>query len=192
MNLYCISIFLEKGRINKFLQNCRCEKIEYKEIEIIDQVNEKEIGYQADFSGLKVLILPCNDFHKNKDFEIGITEQNPKKWNDFVERAKSESVGDYKAEYGKFADGKTEYFLIKDKEYHGNFFFIYDGQNSKEESLLKIECTMTKHDLDFYQNQLKNLIGENIASKIDITATDKFELNRLIIKSAEKNLVLEV
>ena len=51
---------------------------------------------------------------------------------------------------------------------------------------------MTKHNLDFYQNQLKNLIGENIASKIDITATDKFELNRLIIKSAEKNLVLEV
>ncbi len=184
MNLYCISVFLKKEGIDNFLQKCSHEKIEYKGIEITDQIDEKAIGYQFDISGLKILVLPCNDFHKDKDFEIGITEENLKSWNDFIERALSEFDGNSQNEYGKFSDGETEYFLIKDKNYHGNFFFIFDGKKSEEEPLQKIECTMTKHDFDIYQSQVHHLIGENIASKINIAAGDTFELNKLIVKIA--------
>ena len=190
MNLYCISIFLKQEAIDKILLNCRREKIKYKEIEVTDQVNEEVIGYQANISGLKILILPCNDFHKDKDFEIGITEENHKSWNDFIEKAKSNFES--KNEYGKFTDGETEYFLIKDEKYHGNFFFIFDGQKSEEEPLVKIECTMTKYDFDFYKNKIENLIGENLCSKLNITVADTFSLNRFIVKNAGTSIVLEV
>ena len=62
MLLYCISIFLENKKRESFLKTCIHNGITYTKIEITDQTNEKGYGYQVNINGLKILLLPCNDF----------------------------------------------------------------------------------------------------------------------------------
>lgn len=188
MILYCISLFLESTKIDNFIKTCECNKIEYKSIEITDQTGETGNGYQANLSGLKVLLLPCNKFHKDKDFEIGITEENHEKWNAFVKNAKET----FQNEYGKFEDDDSEYLLVNDKKLHGNFFFIFDGKKSEEAPLLKIECRMKNNDIIFYKDIIAKIIGENLTSKISAKEDDCFAIDKIIVKHNDETITFVI
>ena len=188
MLLYCISIFLRNENIDKFLQICKNNRINYKRIEVTDQTNEKGNGYQVNINGIKILALPCNSFHRDKDFEIGITVENINEWNEFVRKMKNK----FENEYGKFDDGETEYFIIKNEKLHGNFFFIYDGQKSQNEHLIMLECRMAKDDFDFYKAELETIIGTDITNKIKVISDERFEMNKLIIEALENDIVIEL
>ncbi|MCR5289395.1 MAG: hypothetical protein K6E51_05335 [Treponema sp.] len=188
MLLYCISIFLENKKRESFLKTCIHNGITYTKIEITDQTNEKGYGYQVNINGLKILLLPCNDFHKDKDFELGLTMENKENWDEFIHNIKTK----FENNCGTFVDDKTEYFVFKNKQYHGNFFFIYDGQKSQEEPLLQLHCRMTKYDFDFYKTELESLLGKNITGKINVISDTKFEVNTLFIKNGNTDLVIEL
>lgn len=188
MILYCISLFLENGRIEAFLNKCRNNQIEFKAMEITDQTDERINGYQVNLFGLKILLLPCNDFHKDKDFEIGITEENQECWNNFIQKAKNE----FQNECGKFKDGETEYFIIKDEKLHGNFFFIFDGQKSEEKSLMQLECRMNNYDFDFFEKRIPKIVENNILSKINVHKDTYFAMDKIIVKSANEDIVFDI
>ncbi len=186
MILYCISLFLESSKIERFIKTCERYKIEYKAVKITDQTGETVGGYQANVSGLKILLLPCNNFHKDKDFEIGITEENHEKWDAFVKGAKE----NFQNEYGK--DDDSEYVLVNDEKLHGNFFFIFDGQKSEEAPLLKIECRMKHNDFIFYNDIISRIIGENLASRINVKENNCFAIDKIILKHNDKTITFVI
>lgn len=188
MNLYCISVFLTPKGIEKIIEQCKQTSIAYKKIEITDQTAAKVEGYQLNISDLLILIMPCNDFHKNKDFEIGITEENHEKWTTFI----AETQSKYKNECGKFKDEETEYFLFKDENIHGSFFFIFDGYKSNEQALLSIECRMTEKDVNFYNKRISKLIGTNLKDKIIIHKDDCFAIDKITVISKTENITFEI
>lgn len=185
MTLYCISVFLKNESILKVLEVCRTAGIQFKEIPVTDQTGISVSGFQIESDGLKILVLPCNDFHRDHDFEIGLTAESRDEWNDFVKKVSA----DGKCENGVFEDGETEYLLLKgEDDYHGNFFFIFDGQKSNPCALEKISCTVTTSDYDFIQKNIRPLLGENLLKKIKILPGESFSVNELVLK--EKHTVL--
>lgn len=188
MTLYCISLFLKDERTEAFLKKCKNKKIEYKALVITDQTDERIDGYQVNLFGLKILLLPCNNFHKDRDFEIGITEENQECWNNFIQKAKIE----FQNECGKFKDGETEYFIIKDEKLHGNFFFIFDGQKSDEKTLLQLECRMNNYDFDFFEKRISKIVETHILSKINVHKDTCFAIDKIIAKSANEDIIFDI
>lgn len=179
IKLYCISIFLQQENINDILHICNENIIQYREIEITDQVNETGIGYQIAIDNLKILLLPCNAFHTHKDFEIGITADTKESWTAFIENLKKYS----EIEYGQIPDDGTEYALIKDDALHGPFFFIFDGQYSNIEPLIHLRCTICEYDYILYKEKIEKLLGEDILKKITIQSGHAFCIEKIIVKN---------
>ena len=179
IKLYCISIFLQQEKINDILHICNEHGIGYQEIEITDQVNETGIGYQISIDNLKILLLPCNDFHTHKDFEIGITVDTKENWTAFIENLKRYS----ETEYGQFADDGTEYALIKDDALHGPFFFIFDGHYSNIEPLIRLRCTIREYDYVLYKKRIEKLLSEDILKRITVQSGAAFCMEEIIVKN---------
>ena len=188
MILYCVSLFLKNETFSHLLQICAENGVPYKELTVTDQTNERVHGYQIE-SGVKILLLPDNDFHKDGDFEIGLTAENQESWDSFVKQA-----GELcETERGTLDDGKTEYLLMgSEEEYHGNFFFIFDGTNSDSESLSKIRCTVKTADFDFFTKNVAQFIEKSLRKKIEITSGESFRINELRLAAGETEITLPI
>lgn len=179
IKLYCISVFLQQEKISGILHKCNEYGIEHKEIEITDQVNETAIGHQISIDNLKILLLACNDFHRHKDFEIGITVDTKESWTAFIENLKKYS----EIEYGQVSDDGTEYALIKDDALHGPFFFIFDGQYSNIEPLIHLRCTIGEYDYILYKEKIEKLLSEDILKRITVQSGSTFYIEEIIVKN---------
>ena len=189
VGLYCISVFLENKNIIQILKTCDDNKFKYKKLEITDQTEETVAGYQIDIAGLKILVLPCNEFHKNKDFEIGITEKNKEQWKSFIKNCNKNT---FEIKGGTFKDDETEYAVIKDKRHHGPFFFIFDGHHSEEDPLVKIKCIIVDYDYQLYNEKIKDAIGNKISEKLEIKSGNKFEIDEITVKLDGKIKTIEI
>lgn len=178
IQLYCVSIFLQQTQIRNILHICNGYAVEYKEIEITDQVNDIVVGYQIIIDGLKILLLPCNDFHKHKDFEIGLTADTQENWSEFIEELKRYT----QIEYERFADDEGEYALIKDSTLHGPFFFIFDGQYANIEPLIHLQCTICTYDYMIYKEKIEPFFTEDMLKKIRIEKGVAFCIQEIIVK----------
>lgn len=189
MTLYCISLFLEKAKISKLIKFSMENGLSCKELQITDQTGESGKGNQIDAGGIKILLLPCNDFHKDGDFEIGLTTKNKENWTRFVKRAGKA----FKIEKGKLDDEGTEYLLMEsDEENHGNFFFIFDGQLSDANSLSKISCTVKNQDSIFFKEKISQFLDADLLEKIEITSGELFSLNELRTKKEGKEIIFPI
>ena len=192
MTLYCISLFLEKSKISEILEICVQNGFSHKELEITDQTGESGKGNQVDMNGVKILLLPCNDFHKNGDFEIGLTAENRIAWEDFVKKAGEICEN----EHGKFDDDETEYLLMgkneNDENLHGNFFFIFDGQKSELENLSKISLTIKNPDFVLFNEKIARFIDKNLLEKIEIASGEGVSLNALKVKNGEGEIIFPI
>ena len=160
-----------------------------KELQITDQTGESGKGNQIAAGGIKILLLPCNDFHKDGDFEIGLTTKNKENWTRFVKRAGKA----FKIEKGKLDDEGTEYLLMEnDEENHGNFFFIIDGQLSDVNSLSKISCTVKNQDSIFFKEKISQFLDADLLEKIEITSGELFSLNELRTKKEGKEIIFPI
>lgn len=185
MDLYCISIFLSVDKIQSFIEMCTKKKIETKGISITDQTGESGNGWQVNIDGLKLLLLPCNNFHTDTDFEIGITAGSKSEWNVFLRKA--EII--LKNDYSRFQKDETEYFLAEDSHIHGNIFFIFDGSKFEGKSLVKFSCKMNEWDFLFYKEKITKLLEKNILDKIEVSRGGSFKVEKIIVRQKDEDIV---
>ena len=182
MNLYCITLFLSDEKIREIVSLCEKKHLACKKSVASDQTNAKIGSFQIECGGLRILLLPSNDFHKDDDFEIGLTTATKPEWETLITNLKA----NFAVEYEKFPDGETEYCIFKDEKSHGNFFFIFDGEKSKSACLEKIECVVSEYDFDFYNEKITKIIGKNLSDKISVQKGEKSFVKRLILKNDEE------
>ncbi len=185
MKLYCISLFLSEVRIQSFIEMCTKKKIEAKEIDITDQTGETGRGWQVNIDGLKLLLLPCNNFHADTDFEIGITAKNKPDWNLFLRKA--EII--LKNDYFRLQEDGTEYFLAKNPQLHGNVFFIFDGSKSEEKALVRLSCKMNERDFLFYKEKINKLLEKSILDKISVSKGNCFKVEEITVRHKDEVIV---
>lgn len=189
MKLYCITIFLNNENIIRTIKQCDDSSLNYKQLQVTDHIGTIVDGYQIDISGLMILLLPCNDFHKNKDFEIGITAESLGKWKYFLE---NDNKNGLEIEEGDFKDDTdTCYALLKDNNYHGPFFFIFDTHYSEEKVLEKIICTVEPYDYKLYDEKIKHVIEGNISEKLEIKEGTAFKIEKIIVTRSEDVIIFD-
>ncbi|MBQ0167602.1 MAG: hypothetical protein KBT02_10905 [Treponema sp.] len=174
MKLYCITLFLNSEHLDAFVAACKKAGCEMKQDEVTDQVGESAHCWQINASGLHMVAGPANGFHRDLDYEIGITASSSEEWEQFDEGLKN---ADLDAERIHEEDGTD---IIIPKVEHGPFFCMMDHSKSSEaDQLIRFEATMTPDDLAVYENVLKPLFCSALTDKFSFTAGDSFKLTLL-------------
>ena len=71
--------------------------------------------------------------------------------------------------------------------------FIKTCERYKEEApLLKIECRMKHNDFIFYNDIISRIIGENLASRINVKENDCFAIDKIILKHNDKTITFVI
>ncbi|MDR1316977.1 MAG: hypothetical protein LBK13_08910 [Spirochaetales bacterium] len=181
MKFYSLSIFLD----SKYLEQCKKlfsnqQDIETGEFEITDYKNDKSAVFEVIISQFCILFLPSNDYHKNMDFEIGITSDTIDDWNNFIENIVNDRRIEIETNYSENMNGL--YAIIGPRDIHNPFFFIYDGKYSEINNLVKITGEIDEKAYLFYKNDLSKIIPKNIYNKIGLKIS---KYNESKIKSIE-------
>jgi hypothetical protein len=167
MKFYSLSIFLD----NNYLEDCKKlfsnkQNIKTSEFEIMDYKNDKSNVFEVIISQFCILFLPSNDYHKNMDFEIGITSDTIDGWNNFIENIVNDRKTEIETNYSKSIDGL--YAIIGPKNIHNPFFFIYDGKFSEINNLVKITGEIGEKTYLFCKNDLCKIVPQDIRNKIKL------------------------
>lgn len=174
MKLYGITLFLNPEHLEAFVETCKKAGCEMKQDDITDQVGETVRCWQINASGLRMVAGPANEFHRDLDYEIGITASSHEEWEQFDEGLKKAGLD---AERIHDEDGAD---IIIPKVEHGPFFCMMDhGKCSDADQLIRFEATMTPDDLTVYDNVLKPLFGTSLTDKFHFTASDSFKTTLL-------------
>lgn len=177
MKLYCMTLFLSPEHLEAFVAVCRKAGCEIHQADITDQVGETVSSWQINASGLHIIAGPANDFHRDCDYEIGITASSRDEWEQFDEGLKKAGLD---AERIHDEDGAD---IIIPKVEHGPFFCMMDhGKGSDADQLIRFEATMTPDDLAVYENVLKPLFGSALTDRFAFSAGDAFRMTSLKLK----------
>jgi hypothetical protein len=177
MKFYSLSVFLD----HNYLEQCKKlfsnkQNIETSGFEIIDYKNDKSNVFEVIISQFCILFLPSNNYHKNMDFEIGITTDAIDDWNNFIENIVEDKKMEIETNYSKNIDGL--YAIIGPKNIHNPFFFIYDGKYSEINNLIKITGEIGGKAYLFYKNDLGKIIPKDIYNKIKLKRS-KYNENKI-------------
>lgn len=177
MKLYGITLFLNPEHQEAFVAACKKAGCEMMQNDVTDQVGETMHCWQIKTSGLRMLAGPVNDFHRDLDYEIGITASSREEWEQFDEGLKKAGLD---AERIHDEDGAD---IIIPKVEHGPFFCMMDhGKGSDADQLIRFEATMTPDDLAVYENVLKPLFGSALTDRFAFSAGDAFRMTSLKLK----------
>jgi hypothetical protein len=181
MKFYSLSIFLD----TKYLEQCKKvfsnkQNIETNEFEIVDYKNDASPVFEVLISQFCILFLPSNGYHKNLDFEIGITTATIDDWNNFIENITENKKMEVETNYSENIDGL--YAIIGPKNIHNPFFFIYDGKYSELHNVAKITGEIGEQAYVFYKNDAGNIIPGDMYHKIKLKRS---KYNESKIKSVE-------
>lgn len=177
MKLYCMTLFLSPEHLEAFVAVCRKAGCEIHQADITDQVGETVSSWQINASGLHIIAGLANDFHRDCDYEIGITASSREEWEQFDEGLKKAGLD---AERIHDEDGAD---IIIPKVEHGPFFCMMDhGKGSDADQLIRFEATMTPDDLAVYENVLKPLFGSALTDRFAFSAGDAFRMTSLKLK----------
>lgn len=177
MKLYCITLFLNSEHLDEFVAACKKAGCGMKQDEVTDQVGETVLCWQINASGLHMVAGPANDYHRDLDYEIGITASSREEWEQFDEGLKKAELD---AERIHEEDGTD---IIIPKVEHGPFFCMMDhDQGSEADQLIRFEATITPGDLAVYENVLKPLFGPHLTDTFCFTAGDSFFIKKIEVK----------
>ncbi len=172
MKIYVISVFLNEENLKNTLHLCEQKGYKIKQSVEQDQTGESATVYCTEIKKIRFVFVGCNDFHQDHDFEIGLTPESRESAVSFFN-----SLDKQKYEAGVFSQDFM-YAIPLDEEYHGPFFFNYDnGLSSETDDLKCIKATISEHDYNLYNNEIKSLLDKELSDKIVFTPGDHFYLN---------------
>jgi len=158
MDLLNISVFLDFPLFTELYKEIKTNNINNEQYAITE--GSKTINcFDFTYSGIIFTILPSNIFHKNYDFEIGISIANHE---------------EYIASYNKAVEKKLRpkmntlnnpFFILEC--IHGPFFFINDMRASQIESIDKIKITVHTNDYTNIKRTV-SIIDKKISKKLII------------------------
>lgn len=178
MKMYCVTLFLSPEHLESFVAVCRKAGCEIHQADITDQVGETVSSWQINASGLHIIAGPANDFHRDCDYEIGITASSRDEWDQFDEDLKKAGLD---AERIHDEDGAD---IIIPKVEHGPFFCMMDSRKCSDAGrLIRFEATMIPADLTVWEHILKPLFGSSLTDKFVFTAADSFKATLLQLEN---------
>lgn len=161
--LYSINVFLDNETLiclDKEFNKIR-NQIYYYVFNGSDQSGAGFTVREVYISGISLIFLEANDYHKIHDFEIGFTYESLEEWIQFEKRIKNQnadySIGEY---------DNTRYAVISEGNLHIPFYFIFDNKHSEKDSF-SIEGLIKEKEYNFYNNELSNFIDENYSKNMN-------------------------
>jgi hypothetical protein len=117
--------------------------------------------FQISISGITILFVPANEYHKHLDYEIGFSCSSAKDcWNLFISRLENQNIG-----FRIVHENEDKWIVID--EIHGPFFFSNFPGKSQNQNLLNIKVHTTGEDYATVETVLMLIDGE-IGNKIEI------------------------
>lgn len=152
-------VFATEERQHAILEQCRSSGISWKKEEISDHTGEVALVYVLDAFGLPVQIFPCNDFHRDGDFELGFAAESESKWAAFLSHMQTHNIA---FETGSFSDGG--FYAIPTKP-HGPAFFLYPAPKADITKLCAIQAELPAGDFRFFKDYVQPWLDDTIARK---------------------------
>jgi hypothetical protein len=178
-NLFVISIFLEKKILDYMdfvFNDVETESFTYTHFKTYNQNGYEAEAREFIVSGISILLIETNYFHKNMDFEIGITFEKQEEWDRFIDFIKKNE-----SEYGIGEDTEFSYVVTSNENIHSPFFFIFDKTRPLHCNF-KVECQLPEKEYLFCTNLLDNYFHSDIEKNIILTAGNDEEY---ILKKVE-------
>jgi len=171
--MYCVSIFINENELNNAFDVFKNNReIESKEIIAVDQLHIEKRALVINLAGIRVLFLPSNDFHKNRDFEIGITCDSYDSWIDMIQILKTNNL---LMKYDKHIVESSEYMVVGNELTHGIITGMLDGKYSNLECIEKIETIVPVKEKDFFEKQVFPICEMGIKNKLSLLASNNNE-----------------
>jgi hypothetical protein len=176
LKLYCISVFLDPDKWNAVSRafSSREGPWQFRESRVSDQTGDSADSLHLAIGGLRLVFLPENHFHRDRDFEIGLTCDTAVEWQEFLRRCESSGIP---WESGAMAeDPSSQYALLGGKEIHGPFFFLFDDQTVDAPRDFSLRASLPAKEGKFFRDHVKPLVDEATLAGISFVESDQFAL----------------
>lgn len=184
MFLYVISVFLAGEKFSSTAERLRSLGFSVREEDACDQTGEVVRTFQVNAGGVRILLSGANDFHRDGDFEIGLTTQSKSEWKRFIEAAAKIGMELDCGEMESDTDSEPSLYAIPKSE-HCPFFFLFDGGKSDITALTKVRATMTKENLLLYEEKIRPMLGTSLAEKLHFSEGERFLIQSVEISGRE-------
>ena len=181
LHIYTVSVFLSKERLAQTASSLKERGFSGGWHEISDQTGEKARLFEVKEAEYAVVFTEANGFHRDGDFEIGLTVKTEAEWNPLLFEYEKLEIS---LDSGKSDDG---YLYAVPKNPHGPFFFIYDeGKHCK--TPLYIQATIPAADFAFYRNCILPLFDSELSAHFSFEEGKAFSLQSV---GTEKSVIFK-
>ena len=178
-SLYCITIFLSHDRLKNSVTSLETCGVQNEKRSVADQTGEICASWHANAGGVPLVLAPCNDFHYDGDYEIGLTVKSRTDWEPLLSEAASLGLA---LETGTDVDG-VRYAIPKAS--HGPFFIlddVHDNHDTTAPALFSLRATMIASDAELYESCIRPLLEPTLSDSLHISIGERFELQELRVE----------